>query len=170
MADRNVETVFIGQLAAGAGSRTLTVYGLGSCVALILFAPGSGVGGLAHVLLPGARPEADSDGELPAKYGQTAVDALSGRLLDLGARRGELRAALVGGARMFASEMDLELGVGTRNVDSLRTCLARRGIPLAHEETGGEQGRTVAFDLPECTLRVRTLREGWTSHPLGARG
>ena len=166
--DRSTETIFIGQLAAAGGSRTLVVHGLGSCVALILFSRSAAVGGLAHVLLPGPQPESDTSLDLPAKYGPSAISALMARLSEMGAKPRDLRAILVGGARMFASEMDLELGVGTRNVDSLRTSLAALRIPLAMELTGGDQGRTVAFDLPECALRVRTLKEGWTSYPLGS--
>ena len=34
------------------------------------------------------------------------------------------------------------------------------------EATGGGQGRTVIFDLPECRLRLRTLRDGWSERNL----
>ena len=166
MTDRPLESVFIGQLAVARGTASLAIHGLGSCVALILFDPGRGLGGLAHVLLPGPKPSGTSARDLPAKYCTDALEALRSELATMGAREAALRAALVGGARLFQSEVDLDQGIGTRNVEAIRVLLAREGIALAAEDTGGEQGRTVVFELPECRLRVRTLRGGWTERDL----
>jgi chemotaxis protein CheD len=166
LADRPCTHVFIGQLAVAADLRSLAIHGLGSCVALILFDAKAEVGGLAHVLLPGPRPAGDSTRDLPAKYGTSALDALRQEMIELGARPAGMAAALVGGARLFQSEMDLDQGVGMRNVEAIRSLLARRSLPLAADETGGEQGRTVIFNLPECVLRIRTLRDGWRERSL----
>jgi chemotaxis receptor (MCP) glutamine deamidase CheD len=67
---------------------------------------------------------------------------------------------------MFESDADLDQGVGQRNVESLRQMLRSRGIAIVAEATGGGQGRTVIFDLPECRLRLRTLRDGWSEKNL----
>lgn len=166
MGDSTVRGVFIGQLGAASGEGVLAIYGLGSCVALILYEPRIGAGGLAHVLLPGPRPVTDASRDLPAKYADSALDALTAALVALGARPAFLRAALVGGARLFQTEMDLDQGVGLRNVESLKGLLGARGIEVVFQETGGDQGRTVLFDLQRGTLRIRTLREGWVEHPL----
>jgi chemotaxis protein CheD len=166
LADRPVTSVFIGQLAVSGGECALAVHGLGSCVALVLFEPKLGVGGLAHALLPGARPPSEAGNDLPAKYAASALDSLRAGLADLGARSGTVRAALVGGARMFESETDLDLGIGSRNADSMKSLIAGLGIPLVVEATGGHQGRTVVFELPSCKLRIRTLRQGWTETDL----
>ena len=167
MAARPVKSVFIGEYTTASGECTLAVYGLGSCVAVILFDPLKSLGGLAHVLLPGKRPAGDRGEELPAKYGADAVDILLEGLKALGAAPGSVKAALVGGAHLFQAEMDVDRGVGHRNVEALRASLREKGIPLVADESGGEQGRTVFFDLPECRLKVRTLRAGWTEVPLG---
>jgi chemotaxis protein CheD len=167
LADRQVRGVFIGELLTASGDCTLAVYGLGSCVALILFDPSAGAGGLAHVLLPGTKPPTDSTTDLPAKYAADALAALQAGLAALGSDPKRLRAALVGGARLFQAEADMDRGVGQRNAESLKALLAQRAIPLSADETGGDQGRTVFFDLPECGLRVRTLRAGWRKIDLG---
>jgi len=166
LADRLLKSVFIGEFITGSGECTLAVHGLGSCAAIILFDPARGLGGLAHVLLPGRRPAGDRSDELPAKFGENALEALQKGLLELGASPEDLRAALLGGAHLFQSEMDVDRGVGHRNTDALRGLLAEKGIQLVADETGGEQGRTVFLDLPECVLRVRTLRSGWHEIPL----
>ena len=164
--DRPVRSVFIGQFALSDGECALAVHGLGSCVALILFEPRLGMGGLAHVLLPGEALPSDSTQDLPAKYASRALDALHTGLQKRGARAASVKAILVGGARMFESDADLDQGVGQRNVESLKQMLRSRGIAIVAEATGGGQGRTVIFDLPECRLRIRTLRDGWSDKNL----
>lgn len=159
------EAVVIGTCAAGAGERAYSVHGLGSCVALVLFDPAAGAGGLAHVLLPGPRPPADPRLDLPAKYADEAVHALAEALRAAG---GDLRravAGVVGGARLFASEAALETGVGARNAQGAQDALAAAGITLRWLEVGGTAGRTVRFDLPSGRLQVRTLREAWREVP-----
>lgn len=118
------------------------------------------------MLLPGAPPPSGATQDLPAKYANSAFDSLWKGLQRQGATASSTRGVLVGGARMFQSDADLEQGVGQRNVESLRLLLNARGIKLAAEDTGGTQGRTVIFELPECRLRLRTLRGGWSEKTL----
>lgn len=150
------QMVGIGEFAIAGGSEKLTIYGLGSCTALILFDPDSRRVGLAHVLLPGSAPEGLRSSDLPAKY---AEDALGLMVEGLG-NQSRLKAALVGGAHLFQAESP-ERRVGKRNVESLREGLKKRGIAIDWEDTGGDAGRTVSVQLPECLISVRTLREGW---------
>lgn len=155
------EAVVIGTCAAGAGERAFAVHGLGSCVALVLFDPGAGAGGLAHALLPGPRPSGDLRTDLPAKYADEAVAALRAALREAGGDPRRSVAGVVGGARLFASESALESGVGARNAQGALAALAQAGLPVRWLEVGGTAGRTVRFDLPSGRLQVRTLREAW---------
>jgi chemotaxis protein CheD len=166
LADKTLTAVHIGDLRAESGASTLAVYGLGSCVALVLFDPKARVGGLAHVLLPGPRPAQDLLRDLPAKYATEALDALVGRIEALGGRRTAFRAALVGGARLFQSEEDVDSNIGPRNASAARIRLQESGIPISAEEVGGTQGRTVYFHLPDLRLEVKTLRGGRFEVPL----
>ncbi len=52
MADR----VSIAQTRVARAPVILKAYGLGSCIAVSLYDPGSGIGGMGHMLLP-CRPE-----------------------------------------------------------------------------------------------------------------
>jgi len=153
--------VAIGACAAGSGDRHFIVYGLGSCVALVLFDPRSGAGGLAHVLLPGPRPAADGLRDLPAKYADEALVVLAEGLEAAGGDRRRACAGLVGGARLFASESPLETGVGARNIQGALTALQRAGVPIRWRDSGGGCGRTLRFELPAGRLHVRTLGGGW---------
>lgn len=155
------EAVAIGAYAAGAGERSFVVYGLGSCVAVVLFDPRGCAGGLAHVLLPGPRPAADALRDLPAKYADEAVAVLMTALEAAGGDPRRACAGVVGGARLFASESPLESGVGGRNTAGALASLERAKVPVRWLDTGGGSGRTLRFDLPQGRLHVRTLGAGW---------
>jgi chemotaxis protein CheD len=135
----------------------LTTTGLGSCVALVLHDPRSGVAGLAHFLLP--EPGPTSTFSRPAKFATTGVALLAAELRLHGAT-GPLVAKLVGGARMFGSLMSAGVNVGQRNLDATRAALARLRIPVVAEETGGEVGRSVRVDPASGLVQVRSLAGG----------
>jgi len=150
--------VGIGQYSIVESPAELIVYGLGSCAALIVFDERTRKAGLAHILLPGTAPSESDGSDLPAKHADQAV-----RLLATELEGGDLRAVIVGGARLFQAESPIDRSVGSRNVESLKESLSGWNIPIVWEETGGDFGRTVRFEVPQCTLRVRTLREGWVT-------
>jgi chemotaxis protein CheD len=117
----------------------LVSIGLGSCVAVALVDAERSVAGLAHVLLP----EGDPTGERQVgKFANTAVPALVERLVGLGASRPALRAALVGGARMFSVRGGAD--VGSRNVRAARNALDRAQIAVGAAATGGASARSTS--------------------------
>ena len=153
-------TVRMGQLAASAQDGDLLVtIGLGSCIGLVLVDRVRGVAGLAHVMLPsavahsaGERPEGDGAG----KYAYWAVPALLERVLDLGATKLRLEAALVGGAHMFSLGGGTgTLDVGARNEAAVREGLATRRIPVKAAATSGSKGRTVRVQVGAGLVLVR---------------
>ncbi|MBO8142026.1 MAG: chemotaxis protein CheD [Firmicutes bacterium] len=133
----------LGEYRAGkAGAEQWFIYGLGSCVGLILCDPTRQVSAMAHVVLP--EKGRSLSGE-PAKYADTAVPFLLEQMERLGAERSSVYAQMAGGARMLAIS---GLGdIGGRNAAALRETLAEHGIPLVAERVGGTQGRTLRWDL-----------------------
>lgn len=144
-----------GRVAAGDG-RVLAVHGLGSCVALCLYDPGTRCGGLCHVVLPAAaqgRPE-----DPPSRYGDTAVDWLLGEMTRRGARRERVVARLAGGASLFPITSPA-LAIGERNVAAVRAALAAAGVPVAGADVGGRVARTVFFHLADGRVEVHAAGE-----------
>ncbi len=157
MAIQHVE-VAIGELkTARAPGQLLVAYGIGSCVALVLYDPILLVAGMAHVMLPsnGTGPVG-----MPGKYADLAVAALKEELLELGAFRSRLRAKLAGGAQMFGLQgpSALSLNVGARNVEAVRRALEEHSIPVFGTDVGGRHARTVLFDPGTGIMMVRTAR------------
>jgi chemotaxis protein CheD len=141
-------------------SRTgvLVTAGLGSCVAIVLHDGHTGVGGMAHVLLPD--PALSRDGENPAKFPCSAVPLLLAEMRRLGGGRA-VTARLVGGASMFRPLLAAAgLNVGERNVLASRRALEAAGVPLVAEDVGGEHGRSVVFDVRSGSVLVRSMRAG----------
>lgn len=133
----------------------LAVYGIGSCVVLALWDERSGLGGLAHSMLPVAGAQPDGD-ERPAKYCDTAAGALLEALAGLGGRTETCRAWLVGGANMFSSAAreGAPATVGERNLASAREGLRLRRLTLAAEDCGGDKGRSMQLDCSDGSLLV----------------
>ena len=127
---------------------------LGSCVGVILSDEKRGVHGLAHILLP-KRLQCDP---VIGKYADTAIPALVEEMERRGCRRKDLKAYVVGGACMFESfNVNGYSNVGDKNVAEAKRVLESHSIPVVFEETGGNSGRTVAFDGVEGKVMVRTL-------------
>lgn len=155
MTDQHVR---IAHYAVARGSGRLVTIGLGSCVAIALHDGKFRVAGLAHILLPD--PSLSREVDQPARFATTAVPLLVDSMRQMGAR-GELVAKIAGGASLFGSMLSGAGGqVGARNVASAKESLAKAGIKLLDEETGGVAGRSVTLDVNTGALHVRSVRGG----------
>lgn len=151
--DRDRIRVGVSQYVTVTGGETLVAYGLGSTVAVALHEPQLGAGGLANAVLP-RRSEGD-EGD-PAKFVDSAVQAMVKELAEEGAMLGDLRARVVGGATIMDLD-DLATGVGPENVRAARRELAGLGIPVVAEAVGGERGRSLEFDTATGDALVETV-------------
>lgn len=154
--------VRMGELAiSDTPGEVLVSLGLGSCIGLAVVDKRAGVAGLAHIVLPAtagaARPESLN------KFADHAVPALVEGMVERGASRPFMQAALVGGASMFAAT---GLEVGARNADAVRELVTARRVPVVAEAVGGSRGRTVKVDVTSGTVSVREA--GGTEEVLAA--
>jgi chemotaxis protein CheD len=139
------------------GRTRLVTIGLGSCVAIVIHDRAAKVGGLAHVLLPHTSIGRD-DGNR-AKFASTAVPLLLEEMAALGAT-GPFVAKIIGGAGLFRQLLSAGGNIGARNVDAVRKALAAARVTLAAEDVGGDEGRSVFFDVGTGHVRVRSVRGG----------
>lgn len=114
---------------------------LGSCVAVCLLDPVSGIGGINHYMLP----LWNGDGLPTPRFGNVAIDKLIERMRFLGANRARLVAKVFGGAKVIASEMP-HFCVGDRNVMVAMEMLEDYGIPVVAQSVGGMQGMKIFFN------------------------
>ncbi len=147
--------VAAGQNKVARGEGTLSVVGLGSCVAVILYDAESGVGGMAHILLPD--PSLSHRPEKRLKFATTAIPDLLIEMEKAGAVRKRIKARLVGGASMFSDLMtSSQQNIGERNVVAARETLEANDVDIVAEDVGGEYGRSVRFRLKDGKVQVRS--------------
>lgn len=152
--------VGIGEFRASKNPQELLVaYGLGSCVGIAVYDPETGVGGLAHVMLPNSA-EALSQRPL-GKFADLAVPMLLEEIAKLGGRPRRLAGKIAGGAQMLAAAGLSTNGfnIGERNVQAVKAALDRHGIPLLRADTGGSRGRTMALHVATGKTTVRVVGE-----------
>jgi chemotaxis protein CheD len=156
MPDPRKVKVKIADLAVSTSPHILVTYGLGSCVAVMLYDPVAKVGGMNHFLLPTTKVGKQDDN--PAKFSDTGIPLLIRRIEEQGAKKERLLAKVVGGANMFPSLM--KNSIGKKNVDAATKILRTNGIEIVASDTGGNWGRSIDFDLNTGMVTVRSYKKG----------
>ncbi|RHW39622.1 chemotaxis protein CheD [Lysinibacillus yapensis] len=156
----NVVKVGIAQLDIVKMPNTIRTSGLGSCVGVVLYDETKNIAGLVHIMLPEStlsRTQTINE----AKFADTGIKALINQLKLAGVQPFRLKAKIAGGAQMFkfASDKDT-MRIGPRNVEAVKTELAKNKIPIIAEDTGGGSGRTIEFNPATCKLSIRTVNQG----------
>lgn len=156
-----VRSVSIGEMVVSKNPNDLLVaYGLGSCVAVCIYDPGTRVGGMLHALLP-ASPNGAATETNPTKFVKEGVPILLKELTQKGASRSRLVVRLCGGAQMLASaQLNTTLNIGDRNVEAALDILKSSGLRVKNQVTGGHAGRTVKMNISTGKIVVRTLGQG----------
>jgi chemotaxis protein CheD len=126
---------------------------LGSCVAVGIWDPSTGVGGLNHFLLP----ERSAKGEASPRFGNIAVRALIEGVVAAGGHRQSLQAKLFGGACVLRAFRNGGWHLGSQNVDIARRMLRDDRIPLVVEDVEGTRGRKLIFQTHDGAAWVRSL-------------
>jgi chemotaxis protein CheD len=136
-----IESHFLypGMIYASSGQCAVTTL-LGSCVAVCLWDPIKGAGGMNHYLLP----LWNGEGLATPRYGNVAISMLIERLMALGCARSSLAAKIFGGANVLESPNGL-LNIGERNIALAESTLAENGIRIISRDTGGTTGRKIMF-------------------------
>jgi chemotaxis protein CheD len=116
---------------------------LGSCVSISMWDPVAAVGGINHYLLP-FNPLSTS-GQSDLRYGNTAIERLIEELLGLGVKKQRIVAKIVGGASILTGFSGSRQSIGDQNVAVARQLLAKHGIEISAEQTGGTRGRKFLF-------------------------
>lgn len=137
----------------------LRTAGLGSCVGVILYDVRLHIAAMAHVMLPDSEIARKHQTIEVGKYADTAIDALVASLKQAGASR--IQAKMAGGAQMFQFKYEnAAMRIGERNAEAVRLALKAHRIPLVAEDCGGNNGRTIEFDVATCVLSIRTVSVG----------
>jgi len=125
---------------------------LGSCVAVALWDPESGVGGMNHYLLPRCL-----GGTQSAKYGDVASALLLAQFARAGIPVSRLEAKVFGGACVIEAFRRRGDDLGAQNIGAAYDFLTLRGIPIVEEDVRGSSGMRICFRTEDGSVSIRHL-------------
>lgn len=129
------------------------IYGLGSCVALILFDKKAKIHAMSHILLPSFNKVKEKTPlRYPHKYADHAVKDLITATIRKGATKSNLKAVIVGGAKIFKNHYN---NIGEENVKRVKQELEQHDITVVQQVVGGTSGRNIRFDTKDDSVFVK---------------
>ena len=131
-----------GEVAVTKEAVVLRASAIGSCVVVAAYDANAGVGGMAHVMLPGTSP--NGGGTNRTRYAGDAFDEMMRDMTALGAATNGMSVCLVGGGNVLGDGYD---SPGPQNVQSLIEILGKKGIVPAAREVGGTLRRSCSLDV-----------------------
>lgn len=141
----NVIKIGIADIAVSKAPDIITTLGLGSCIGIAMYDPGTKIGGLVHVMLPDSTKIKQNSNA--AKFADTGIQDLLNRMVKAGANKTRIVAKIAGGAKMFEVSGSTDVGnVGERNAEASKAKLKALGIRLVAQDTGANYGRTVELN------------------------
>ena len=109
---------------------------LGSCVSVCLWDSVNLFGGMNHYIYGKC-----NGNERNGRYGEVSLPHMLQLMLDMGSKKANLKAHLIGGAR----NAQLNSFVGDENIAIAEKWLKKNRIPIMVKDVGGEFGRKVVF-------------------------
>lgn len=140
-----------GEIVIGHRNDILSIYGLGSCIALVIYDKQKHFGGMLHVLLPKAPEDSMS---YDTRFANHGIKRLINCMIFAGSRKEDLCAKMVGGAS-FVIKVDGYSDIGKRNIESCRDLLRMYNIPLISENVGGASSRSVSFNMNSFEMIIK---------------
>ena len=138
---------------------TLSTYGIGSTLAVILDDEKAKVGGMLHFMFPYSVANSLKIKDYPPMYADLGITQLVKSCLELGASKNALSARLAGGALMLGRGVAQSISDG--NISAARKILSKMGIIVTAENTGGHHMRTVRLDIANGKAYLKQPDSNW---------
>ena len=159
IAENKIIKVALAEVKTGKNPYVFITSPLGSCVAVMLYDELTGIGSMAHIMLPDINLAKSKKNR--AKFANTAVEIMLKKMIGLGVVKRRIKAKIAGGANMFPTvNRTIELHIGLRNVVAVKNELKKKKIRLVAEDTGGNYGRSVKFFLETGIVRTKSVLHG----------
>lgn len=132
----------------------LKIYGLGSCIGLVMYCPDAHVLGVAHILLPSSQINLELGKISPAYFVDTGIDAmLKSICTDYGCLKQNIITYIYGGAEASRSGDDM-FNIGSRNIDSAKQKLREHQLKFKECDTGGKFSRTIEVKVIDGAVKL----------------
>lgn len=118
------------------------IYGLSSCIGMIMYCPIIKVLGVGHFLLPESRINNDLSKINPAYFVDTGIDIMIEEIVSTyGYKKEQIELGVYGGAE--ARIKNGIFNIGARNIVAVKKKLAQHGMKIKNSDTGGRFSRTI---------------------------
>ena len=154
-------TVGIGELVISEDvNDNIKTYGLGSCVAVIVYDWRRQIGGLLHVAYPESSVNPERAKTQPGYFADTGVELLMKEFTRKHSpNRRDLVLRLAGGANVM--DANEHFNIGKRNALAIKRELWRLGYGVKNEDLGGSMGRTVSLSVASGKVIVSNGDDKW---------
>jgi len=125
---------------------------LGSCVSVCLFDPIRRIAGMNHFLLP-VNDKINSDIE---KYGDTSLEYMLGKMLNMGSNQRDIAANIFGGGEVLTYK-NLNFNIGKKNTEVALEFIRNREIRVISKSVGGVTGRKIVFNTLSGMVKHKFL-------------
>ena len=132
----------------------LVAHSLGSCLGIAIYDPIRKVGGLLHVMLPDSTIDPAKAERSPCMFIDSGVPRLFHAVYALGGEKSRMVIKVAGGSQ-FMDDAKI-FNIGRRNVEALQALVARNGVSIHKQDTGGRASRTMRLDLPTGSVTINS--------------
>lgn len=155
-----VINVGVGEIGvSNAPDTVVKTYALGSCVALIFYAPKYNAAGLAHIALPDSSFANGKSKELPGYFADLAIPKLIDAFKKFGVKKNsEVIVKLTGGAKIMDPQS--RFNIGKRNVLATKKILWKYKLGAIAEDVGKNYSRTVSVSTSSAEVSVTSPGRG----------
>ncbi len=148
--DYEIDEVSTGEVKTVSTGKTLNANALGSCIAVIVYDPYQQIGGMAHIMLPGAADKSNSHNKF--RYAEDGIEELLRQLTYYGSDISKIRCVIAGGANVLKRRDDT---ICEMNINSTFEILRRNNISINAHSLGGEKRRRVSFNIAKGLVLCR---------------
>ena len=143
---------------SGEASDVIKTYGLGSCVALVVYNKNRKIAGMIHIALPEASVNPPKAKLLPGYFADTGVPMVIDWIDRItGGNRKTFSYRLYGGASIL--DENNRFDIGRRNALAIKRLLWRYGCGVIKEDVGGTSSRTVSIDVSTGEVAVKATEK-----------
>ena len=140
-AAQKIIDVNTGEVKVAVEKGILRSVGIGSCVVVAAYNLSRKIGGMAHIMLPGAAPQQSLE---KTKYAFDGIEQLLNQMFKIGANMDQTEVCLVGAGNVLRKEDDT---ICQANIKSVTGILKEKSIPVKASVLGGTKRKSVFMDV-----------------------
>ncbi len=125
----------------------LKTYGLGSCVAVMVYDKVEKMGALIHIALPDSSIDPEKAADRPAYFVDTGMAKMFNEISAKGTSRRNVWIKIAGGASIMDAQKTFD--IGRRNALAIKKWLWKHRFGVLKEDIGGTGSRTVTFRIED---------------------